>query len=73
MQEAETGRGFSLFEEALLVFGPQDRNAEQYMKVVAAVQSAIHCYHVIYNKKKKKSTTQTSLDCFFFFFFQEGR
>ena len=30
MQEAETGRGFSLFEEALLGFGPQDWNIEQY-------------------------------------------
>ena len=30
MQEAETGMGLSLFEEALLGFGSQDWNIEQY-------------------------------------------
>ena len=72
MQQAETGRGFSLFEEALLVFGPQDWNAGQYMKVVAAVQSAIQCYHVIYNKKRKDLLPRHHWIAFFFFF-QEGR
>ena len=57
-------RGFSLFEEALLVFEAQDLNVEQYTKVAAAVQHAIQCYHVIYNKEKR-ATTQTSLDRFF--------
>ena len=33
----EMARGFSLFEEALLVFEAQDRNVEQYTKVAAAV------------------------------------
>ena len=60
----EMARGFSLFEEALLVFETQDLKVEQYMKVTAAVQNAIPCYHVIYDEKKK-ATIQTSLDCFF--------
>ena len=49
----EMARGFSLFEEALLVFEAQDLNVERYTKVAAAVQNAIQCYHVIYDKKKK--------------------
>ena len=57
-------RGFSLFEEALLVFEAQDPNVEQCSKVAADVQNAIQCYHVIYDEKKK-ATTQTSLDHFF--------
>ena len=60
----EVARGFSLFEEALLVFESQDRNVERYTKVAAAIQNAIQCYRVIYNEKKR-ATTQTSLDCFF--------
>ena len=60
----EMARGFSLFEAALLVFEAQDLNIERYMKVAAAVQNAIQCYHVIYDEKKR-ATTQTSLDCFF--------
>ncbi|XP_060154126.1 protein FAM162A isoform X1 [Globicephala melas] len=53
----EMTRGFSLFEEA------QDPNVEWYRKVAAAVQNAVQCYCVIYDKKR--ATTQTSLDCFF--------
>ena len=60
----EMARGFSLFEEALLVFEAQDPNVERYRKVAAAVQNAIQCYRVIYDKKKR-ATTQTSRDCFF--------
>ena len=60
----EMARGFSLFEEALLVFEAQDTNVEQYTKVAATVQNAIQCYRVIYDKKKR-ATTQTSLDHFF--------
>ena len=37
----EMARGFSLFEEALLVFEAQDLNVEWYTKVAAAVQNAI--------------------------------
>ena len=59
----EMARGFSLFEEALLVFEAQDPNVEQYTKVAAAIQNAIQCYCVIYDEKKR--TTQTSLDGFF--------
>ena len=44
----EMARGFSLFEETLLVFEAQDQNVEWYMMVAAAVQSAIQCYCVIY-------------------------
>ena len=61
----EMARGFSLFEEELLVFEAQDPNVEEYTMVAAAVQNAIQCYHVIYDEKKR-ATTQTSL-------FQEGR
>ena len=60
----EMARGFSLFEEALLVFEAQDPNIEWSMKVAAAVQDAIPCYNVIYDGKKR-TTTQTSLDRFF--------
>ena len=59
----EMARGFSLFEEALLVFEAQDPNVEQYTKVAAAVQNAIQCYRVIYDEKKR-TTTQTSLNHF---------
>ena len=57
-------RGFSLFQEALLVFEAQDPNVKRNMKVAAAVQNAIQCCRVIYDEKKK-ATTQTSLDHFF--------
>ncbi|XP_066875983.1 tigger transposable element-derived protein 1-like isoform X3 [Kogia breviceps] len=60
----EMARGFSLFEEALLVFEAQDPNVERYTKVAAAVQNAIQCYRVIYDEKKR-ATTQTSLDRFY--------
>ena len=59
----EVAWGFSLFEEALLVFEAQDPNVEQYTKVAAAVQDAIQCYRVIYDEKRR-ATTQTSLDRF---------
>ena len=64
----EMARGFSLFEEALLVFEAQDPNVQWYTMVTAAVQNAIQCYRVIYDEKNR-ATTQTSLDRFF----QEGR
>ena len=57
-------RGFSLFEEALLVFEAQDLNVEWYMKFAAAIQNAIQYHHVIYDKKKR-AITHTSLDHFF--------
>ena len=56
-------RGFSLYEEALLVFEAQDPNIAQHTKVVAAVQNAIQHHHVIHDDKKK-ATTQKSLDSF---------
>ena len=62
MQEME--RGFSLFEEALLVFEAQDPNVKRNMKVAAVVQNVIQCCRVIYDEKKR-ATTQTSLDHFF--------
>ena len=57
----EMARGFSLFEEALLVSEAQDPNVEQYTKFAAAIQNAVR---VIYDEKKR-ATTQTSLDPFF--------
>ena len=64
-------RGFSLFEEALLVFNSMDPNVEGDMKFVAAIQDEIKCYHIIYDKKR--ITTQTPPNCFFFFFKKEQR
>ena len=52
----ERARGFSLPEEALFVLKAQDPNVERYMKVAAAVQNAIQCYHVIYDQKKRATT-----------------
>ena len=60
----EMARGFSLFEEALLVFEAQNPNVERYTKVAAAIQNAVQCFRVIYDEKKRV-TTQTSLDRFF--------
>ena len=48
----------SLSEEALFVFEAKDSNVEWYMKVTAAIQNAVWCYHVIYDKRKR-ATTQT--------------
>ena len=59
----EMARGFSLFEEALLVFEALDPDVEWDMKIVTAVQNAIQCYCVIYDEEKR-ATTQTSLDHF---------
>ena len=63
----EIARGFSLFREALLVFEAQDLNVERYTKVVATIQNAIQCYHVICDKKKSYYPDITGS------FFQEGR
>ena len=52
----EMTRGFSLFEEALLVLEAQDLNIEWYIKVAAAIQNAIQCYCVIYDEKKGATT-----------------
>ncbi|KAJ8780405.1 hypothetical protein J1605_011669 [Eschrichtius robustus] len=49
----EMTRGFSLFEETLLVFEAQDLKVEPYTKLAAAVQNAIQCYLVIYDEKKE--------------------
>ncbi|KAJ8778770.1 hypothetical protein J1605_013447 [Eschrichtius robustus] len=62
----EMARGFSLSEEALLVFEAQDPNVERYAKV-AAVQNAIQCYRVIYDEKKKSYYPDITGS-----FFQEG-
>ena len=43
----EMARGFSLLEEALFVFEPQDQNIERHTKLEETVQNAIQCYCVI--------------------------
>ena len=43
----EMARGFSLLEEALLVFEPQDQNIERHKKLAETVQNAIQGYCVI--------------------------
>ena len=52
----EMARGFSLFEEGLLVFEARDPNTERYTKVAVAVQNAIQCHRVIYDEKKRATT-----------------
>ena len=64
LKKQKMARGFSLFEEALLVFKAQDPNVEWYTKVETANQNTIQCYCVIYNEKKR-ATTQTSVDHLF--------
>ena len=49
----DMARGFCLSEEAALVSEAQDLDIEQHMKVVAAVQNAVRCYHVIMMRKKE--------------------
>ena len=50
----EMARGFSLFEDSLLVFEAQDLNVDWYTKAAAAIQSAIQHYCVISDEKKKE-------------------
>ena len=54
---------FSVFEEALLIFEPQDPNVDWYTKVAAAIHYVGYCCLVIYDKKKR-AATQTSLNPF---------
>ena len=60
----EMARGFSLFEEALLVSEAQDSGIAQDIKFAAVVQNTVQSYCVIYDDegKKKKATIQTPLD-----------
>ena len=53
LRRQDMARGFCLSEEAALVSEAQDLDIEQYMKVVAAVQNAVRCYHVIMMRKKE--------------------
>ena len=65
----EMARGFSLSEEALLVFEAQDPNSERYTKVAAAVQNANQCHcsecNLFIYDEKERAMTQTPLDRFF--------
>ena len=61
----EMASGFSLFEKALLDFVTWDLNLEQYTKVAAAIENAVHHYRDIYDKTKTRAATSISLDhCF---------
>ena len=64
----EIARGFSLFEEALLVFEVHDLNVEWYTKVAITVQNAIQCYCVICDDKNKSYYPDITGS-----FFQKGR
>ena len=46
----EMVRGFCLFEEALLVLKAQEGNLQWFTEVATAIQNAIQCYCVIYEK-----------------------
>ena len=50
----EVARGFSLFEETLLVYKVQEPNIEKYIKIAAPVQNAIQHYWIICDGEKKK-------------------
>ena len=50
--DAGYGEG-AFFKRALLAFQAQAPNGEWYTKVVAAIQNAIQCHHVIYDETKK--------------------
>ena len=52
----EMARGFSSFEEALLVSEAQDLNIEPYEKFAAIIDNAIQCYHIIYDEEKRATT-----------------
>lgn len=58
-----TAGGFSVFEEALLTFEPQDPNVDWYTKVAAAIHSAVYCCLVVCDRKKR-AATQTPLNHF---------
>lgn len=61
----EMAKGFSLFEEALLIFWGIGPEYESYTKVAA--QNAIQCYGVILRWEKKSYYQGVTGD-----FFQEG-
>ena len=48
--------GFSLFEEALLVFKAWDMKVKWFTKVVTAIQNAIRSYHVMHVEEKRDTT-----------------
>ena len=50
----EMARGFSLFEEALLVSEAQDSGIAQDIKFAAVVQNTVQSYCVIYDDEGKK-------------------
>ena len=52
----EIVRRCSSFEEALLVFEPDDLDLERHMEFSVDVQNAIQCYCVIYNERKRATT-----------------
>ena len=59
------GLGNNLGRKWQGVFINLDPNVEQYMKIAAAIQNPVQCYHVIMTRKKlKRHTTQTSLNHF---------
>ena len=60
----EMTKGFSFFEEALLVIEAWDLNLGWYRKVAGAVQNAIQHYYIIHDEKNRAST-QTLLEHFF--------
>ena len=52
----EMARGFSSFEEALLVSEARDLNTEPYEKSAAIILNAIQCYHIIYDEEERAAT-----------------
>ena len=52
----EKVRECSSFEEALLVFEPDDLDLERHMEFSVDVQNALQCYCVIYKERKRATT-----------------
>ena len=55
---AGNGKGFSLCEEALLVFEARTWTQNSTRKVPTTIQKAIPCYGVIYDEKRKELLTR---------------
>ena len=60
----EMTKGFSFFEEALLVIEAWDLNLGWYRKVAGAVQNAVQHHYIIHDEKNRAST-QTLPEHFF--------
>ena len=59
----EMVRECSSFEEALLVFEPDDLDLERHMEFSVDVHNAVQCYCVIYNERKRPTARHHWIVC----------